>query len=216
MLIKWIVSTVSTQQKDTFHQCQRGWQEMNKAPGFIIQFGGWNLKNPEEACIVSMWENQDKYDQFMNIMHDQIYEKSGQSGTFEHLEVHLFEKWCNINGGRVEQVFVPCVQAGQTIRIADCLVKENHLEHYLMMQESVWNLGLGNAPGMVKGVFARSLTSLNRYLVLSCWRDQERYQIFAKRLLPELERWARSKEDLGSFQGKVFEIEQDWIIQSTV
>lgn len=216
MLIKWMVCTVSAQQKDSFHQSQRSWHEMSEAPGFIIQFGGWNLKNTHEACIVSMWENHDDYDRFMEIKHDPIYEKSGQQATFEQIEVHLFQKCCNINGGRVEQIFVPSVKAGQVIRVADCLVKEEHLEHYLMMQESVWNLGLGNAPGMIKGVFAHSLSSLNRYLVLSCWRDRERYRIFSQRLLPELERWARSKDDLGSFQGKVFEIDQDWIVQPTV
>lgn len=87
MLIKWIVCQVTPQQKEAFHRAQEQWGLLKEAEGFLGQWGGWNLDQPFEARILSLWQTPAHYEWFMNQLHDEILQQNRQNATYESIHV---------------------------------------------------------------------------------------------------------------------------------
>lgn len=85
MLLKWIVCQVSEEQKESFSEAQASWKKLSDVPGFLGQWGGWNLKEPMEACILSLWSDQESYQTFMSQIHDRIFLNSNQEATYKSI-----------------------------------------------------------------------------------------------------------------------------------
>ena len=91
MLVKRIVCTVEPHQLGSFHMAQIEWAALRTVEGFIAQLGGWNTSDPSIACIYSFWENRDRYENFMENIHDEIFGHSNQSATYTSIKIELFE-----------------------------------------------------------------------------------------------------------------------------
>lgn len=91
MLIKWIRCQVEPENKERFRIAQARWRALHGLPGFLGQAGGWNEQNPLEACIVSFWESEELYRNFMKHDHDAILEKTEQIHTYSQISVLLYK-----------------------------------------------------------------------------------------------------------------------------
>ncbi|QTN96170.1 DUF4937 domain-containing protein [Bacillus sp. LJBV19] len=91
MLIKKIVCETDAANAEAFAQAQSQWGALSCVNGFVKQAGGWR-KNADGlfiAEIISVWENRQAYDDFMENEHDVIYEEIGQKTTLHSIEVAL-------------------------------------------------------------------------------------------------------------------------------
>ena len=97
MFVKYILCTVKPKNKTAFSKAQDMWQKTKEAKGFIGQFGGWSLKNQNEAVILSFWQDKSSLDNFMAHWHDDIFHENRQQNTYETIKVsHInFEKPIN-------------------------------------------------------------------------------------------------------------------------
>jgi Domain of unknown function (DUF4937 len=91
MLVKRIVCTVEAHQRGSFHMAQMEWAALKTVDGFIAQLGGWDTSDASIAYIYSFWENRDRYENFMENMHDEFFGHSNQRATFTSIKVELFE-----------------------------------------------------------------------------------------------------------------------------
>jgi heme-degrading monooxygenase HmoA len=91
MLFKWIRCNVDEEKKAEFSTAQEKWRDLKGYPGFLGQIGGWNVAEPQEACILAFWENLDCYQAFMSNKHDEIFEQSRQKGTYHKISVDIVE-----------------------------------------------------------------------------------------------------------------------------
>jgi heme-degrading monooxygenase HmoA len=91
MLLKWIRCEVAEEKKAAFSAAQEKWCDLKGYPGFHGQIGGWNVAEPQEACILAFWENFDCYQAFMSNKHDEIFEQSRQKGTYHKISVDIVE-----------------------------------------------------------------------------------------------------------------------------
>jgi heme-degrading monooxygenase HmoA len=97
MLLKWIRCEVDEEKKTAFSAAQEKWRDLKGCPGFLGQIGGWNAAETQEACILAFWENLNFYQSFMSDKHDEIFEQSGQKGTYQKISVDIVEVKQSIN-----------------------------------------------------------------------------------------------------------------------
>ncbi|WP_053216116.1 DUF4937 domain-containing protein [Guptibacillus hwajinpoensis] len=91
MLIKKIICEVKKEHAIAFALGQERWKEIKHIDGFVAQYGGWS-ESEHKAFIMGFWRNRSSYNEFMEKYHDPIYEKTGQSGTIESIDVWIDEK----------------------------------------------------------------------------------------------------------------------------
>lgn len=93
MLIKKIVCETDAANAEAFAQAQSRWGALSCVNGFVRQAGGWR-KNADGlfiAEIISVWEDRQAYDDFMENEHDRIYEENEQKAAILSIEVMLYE-----------------------------------------------------------------------------------------------------------------------------
>jgi heme-degrading monooxygenase HmoA len=91
MLCKWIVCTVEPEQAEAFSRAQEEWGRLRGVDGFCGQLGGWKKGGALEAHILGLWRDRESYQAFMDEVHDQITDGSGQSKTYTSIRVTLEE-----------------------------------------------------------------------------------------------------------------------------
>jgi|GEM_PF-6879086 len=101
MLFKIIWCEVEKQHQKAFYSAQSKWGELSKAPGFVMQRGGWNLLNPRQAVILAIWGTKAAYDEFMRSTHDQMISNNRQIDTYTSISVCLYS--ANVNNMFVSQ-----------------------------------------------------------------------------------------------------------------
>lgn len=88
MFVKWMECSVLKSKLHYFSAAQGKWSSLSNVKGCIGQFGGWeHRKEMSIAHIFGFWTDELSYQQFMNEYHDDIYERTGQSGTFEKINI---------------------------------------------------------------------------------------------------------------------------------
>ncbi|MFM9282168.1 DUF4937 domain-containing protein [Paenibacillus jiagnxiensis] len=88
MFVKWIGCSVLSSKLLLFSAAQGKWSSLSNVEGCIGQLGGWEpRKEMSIAHIFGFWTDELSYQQFMNEDHDDIYERTGQSGTFEGINI---------------------------------------------------------------------------------------------------------------------------------
>lgn len=91
MLIKKIICEVKKDHAIAFALGQERWKEIKHIDGFVAQYGGWS-ESEHKAFIIGFWRSRLSYNEFMEKCHDLIYEKTGQGGTIESIDVLIDEK----------------------------------------------------------------------------------------------------------------------------
>ncbi|WP_270180693.1 DUF4937 domain-containing protein [Alkalihalobacillus sp. CinArs1] len=90
MILKKIVCTVKSGKEVVFSKGQEKWSAIAECSGFIAQHGGWVKERENVAVIGALWRNHKAYDDFMENVHDSIYEQ-GQEGSIDEIEVRIEE-----------------------------------------------------------------------------------------------------------------------------
>jgi heme-degrading monooxygenase HmoA len=212
MILKWIVCKVPDSKKEEFSCAQEEWKRLKGANGFIGQIGGWDLKNNSDACVLGIWKDLESYQHFMDHVHDQIFYKNEQKGTYESISVTLFESQFNIHG--LYNEICDTLVKGKILRVADTIVYDNREEHFVEVQKEIWNLGMNKANGMNSGVFSKVIDATNRYLVTTLWRDEKSHQIYVDKTLPLLRDKSEIHKDIKSIQGRLVFLNDKWTVIS--
>ncbi len=87
MFLKLIRCRVLTDYDRAFSHAQEGWTDTRHSPGFIMQWGGWEMGQPRNAWILSFWEKEDDLLRFMDLDHDRIDHENGQANTYSAITV---------------------------------------------------------------------------------------------------------------------------------
>ncbi|MDZ5608979.1 DUF4937 domain-containing protein [Bacillus pseudomycoides] len=205
MLLKTIFCQVEKEKKGLFSEAQEQWRDLQNLEGFHGQFGGWN---EDEACVFTVWENRDKYQKFMNEMHDPIFHNSNQKDTYLSCEVELFQTLFDMKATS----FTDVLTKNLFVRAAVCDVKRGREQHFLHIQETIWNKGMEKLEGMLGGVVGRSLKNSNRYVVLSFWENEISHQSYVKEIFPGLYELANVTEDVENINGKQVACIKEWSV----
>ncbi|MGW3245193.1 YdbC family protein [Streptomyces sp. NPDC001070] len=202
MLVKWIRCGVV--ERAGFERGQRKWVNgLMGEPGFRGQGGGWSRSQPGVAHLFAFWEDRDYYDAFMDGPHDRL--AAAQAGTYESLGVKLFEHRLDVKVG-----FRPRFGDSDVLRVAHCKVRPDRVDHFVLMQEKVWNPAMAGSPGMVRGVFAQGPES--DFLVLSIWDSASEHAKYRDGSIVRLSERADLESDVLTVAGDVVDLEQAWSI----
>jgi len=212
MYIKWIVCNVPSQLQKQFLLAQEAWSKTSKSKGFIGQTGGWNIKNTNEACIISFWKNKESLQHFMNNLHDVIFANNNQIATYSSIKVSYFNALMNIEGELKNISDV--ISNSKLIRIADCIVKEDKINHFEEVQKTIWIPTMKKATGILGGKFSINEQHKLNYLVSTFWDSETHHQNYIKTQLPVNQKNAKIEVDLKSITGKLVLIEKSWNVIS--
>ncbi len=110
MLVKWIECRVRSGSGERFMREQERWGALEALDGFVGQAGGWDLLEPDTACILGLWRDQAAYEAFMAGPHDHILEGSDQLEACRSVTVSLFESASGPQDGpvRLARLFRNC------------------------------------------------------------------------------------------------------------
>lgn len=208
MIIKRISCKVKENQREIFYEHQKQWTLLSKVEGFVGQIGGWSINDPLTACIYSFWENQDNYQKFMEVKHDQIFVNSGQEITYDSINVSLYKEELRISG--LADNIVNALKTSNYIRISLSQVKEHKVNHFIDMQKNVWNTGVQKSEGMLGGTFACSSKDNKEFLVLTGWKDEVYHRNYMEQNFPKLLEIAQPKNDVLEITGEQFLVEEAW------
>lgn len=175
MLIKWIVCNVPMEDRSSFSTAQERWKAISRAPGFVAQFGGWDEKNSQEACILSLWKDQASFDFFMAEIHDTVTESNSQASTYSGISVDFFEPEMEMPGEFKN--LVDAIGHGNFLRVVDCRVFQERVEHFRQAQKDIWIPGMSQSPGMLGGSFNSGHRDPQRFLVTTLWSSRESHLI---------------------------------------
>jgi quinol monooxygenase YgiN len=211
MLLKWITCQVQEQKKESFSKAQEMWGEVLPIEGFLGQLGGWKEEHHYNACILALWEDQQSYDRFMTEIHDNLFQRSNQKKTYEKITISIARKIFDIPGSTQ---LTKAIEKSTVLRVANCLVKEANIEHFIHAQETIWNPAMQKAEGMLAGVFAQDLAESNRFWVFTLWKSQELHDHYAQHQVAPLLKLAKTKEDVLSITGDTIRLCPRWKISS--
>lgn len=216
MFIKYIVCKVKIQNQASFSLAQEKWSLMSRAPGLICQFGGWDEKTSDTACILGLWSDRGSYENFMREIHDSITEVINQRGTYDHISVEFFTNQLDMPG-KFKNI-VDSLSEGKYLRIAECLVKSEKLNHFIEVQKNIWIPAMSRSQGMLGGFFSsNSQITLNNqinhnFLVVTLWDSKENHESYVEQNVATLRVSADVSEDLVSLNGKFIALKSEWMV----
>ena len=208
MFIKWIICEVEDDQKQAFSKAQEKWGEMAASKGFLCQKGGWDVDNPNLACIIAVWESKADLDLFMTSLHDEIFYENKQEKTYKSINISHFNVEFEMQGeGRsLKNV----IRKSHFLRIADCFVKPDRTSHFEKVQKEIWMPGMKDSAGMLGGFFSEDANKKRRYLVCTFWDSEENHSAYVKSRLPVFQKMADIKSDLEDITGKKIRLADFW------
>jgi len=208
MLTKLIICRVSSEQRDRFSRGQTQWSCVSSCPGFRGQFGGWVADDDTLAVIVGLWADRGAYDAFMRDVHDVVFDGNGQQGTYDSIDVSLWDSALSIPGS------VPslsdAIGAASAVRLARCRVRPERVEHFVSVQRDVWNPGMAGAGGMLSGMFHTKHDGENEFLVCTLWQDLEAHRAYRAGVFTDLRRRTEVDRDCAHLEGWVVSLEDAW------
>ncbi|OKJ38746.1 antibiotic biosynthesis monooxygenase [Streptomyces sp. CB02366] len=129
----------------------------------------------------------------------------GQSGMFRDMRVTLFERRFDVKTG-----FEPHFAGADVVRVAHSRVREERAEHFVLMQQQVWNPAMAGSPGMLRGVFAEAPG--NEFLALSLWQSSAERGKYRAAGAERLAARAQTETDVIELTGDVVELEPSWTV----
>ncbi|MCX2969543.1 YdbC family protein [Streptomyces sp. TRM70308] len=202
MLVKWMRCTVVDRR--AFERGQRKWAGLLGEPGFRGQGGGWSRSRNAVAHLFGFWESRAFYDSFMARSHDRLH--AAQVGTYRDMRTLLFEYRFDVKTG-----FRPEFTDTDLLRVAHCRVRAERVEHYVLMQEKVWNPAMAGSPGMVRGVFGQA-ASEDEFLVLSMWDSAAEHGKYRSDRIERLSLRAQTGADIAAVDGDVIDLQRSWTV----
>lgn len=215
MYIKWIVCCIKKNFEKEFSLAQEKWIKMQETSGLIGQIGGWDLKDKNTACVISFWEDQKSLEYFMQNIHDKIFLENKQVECYDSIEVGYFNSILSMEGECSSLVDI--IKNAKLLRIADCFVKQNNIDHFEKVQNEIWLPGMKNSNGMLGGKFSQSNNNSSRYLVSTFWNSLENHDNYVENKLLKLKVLANVKSLINSITGRQIVLVDSWkIIKTTV
>jgi len=211
--VKFITCVVPQQKRPLFAKGQEAWSALSNLDGFVAQTGGWSQSRDDCAVIVAYWENETAYNRFMRDAHDDIFKSNSQEETYSEITVTLFEGVSDTTGAG-SSIGESVLQA-EFIRLADCRVRSDRIEHFLEVQETVWKPGMAGAAGMLEELFARSTKEKQRFLVTTLWEKEGDHTRYREGIFRSLSERAAPYEDCVSIDGILVKVERSWRVAST-
>ncbi|WP_340557233.1 DUF4937 domain-containing protein [Streptomyces sp. GSL17-111] len=202
MLVKWVRCTVVDRRG--FERGQRKWAGLLGEPGFRGQGGGWSRSSSGVAHLFGFWESRAFYDSFMARSHDRLH--AAQVGTYRDMRALLFEYRFDVKTG-----FRPEFTDADLLRVAHCRVRSERVDHYVLMQEKVWNPAMAGSPGMLRGVFAEA-PGLAEFLVLSMWDSAAEHGKYRVERVERLSLRAQTGADIAAIDGDVIDLQPSWTV----
>lgn len=207
MIFKWIHCKVHENRKEAFSTAQEQWKDTSTAPGFIGQFGGWDLNNKESACIVSLWKDDKSFKNFMDNIHDNITDANNQLETYYEIDIKFMDPQLDISG-KYEKLYQAVIDA-KYLRVADCLVRKDHVQHFEKVQSEVWIPAMSSTNGMLGGIFTKKE---DNYLVASLWDGLNSHQKYSDEQVSKLREKADVSSDIETMIGRLIEIIPEWTV----
>jgi len=204
---------VPEEKRESFSRAQQQWSALRDVQGFVAQFGGWNAADPTEACIVGLWKDRVSYTAFMDNIHDEIYLSGGQQETFDRATVTVMEKMLSV--GDFERLLSGRWTEAELIRVADCRVMPGREDHFLHMQQEVWNPAMEQTDGMLGGVFAGDMSS-RHFLTITWWESAKLHRAYVKNHVANLREQAELDLDIERIVGYEVRCEPSWRVAATV
>ncbi|SFJ17274.1 DUF4937 domain-containing protein [Thermoflavimicrobium dichotomicum] len=208
MLIKWIVCQVPEEQKAAFTEAQTIWSALADVDGFYGQWGGWNVLQSTEACILGLWRDLSSYESFMSNVHDTLFLGSNQAKTYQSISITLSKQILSIPG---EEKSIHQALSGRWLHMADCLVKPERVTSFMTAQLTVWNPAMHQAEGMLAGAMGQAIDIPNRYQVFSLWRDEQAHQVYAENVTQLREQVGTDLVTI-SISGCLVQQEEKWLV----
>jgi heme-degrading monooxygenase HmoA len=214
MHIKWIVCKVKDNFKKEFSIAQERWIETQNSIGFIGQVGGWDLNHNNTACIISFWENENSLNLFMKNIHDGLFYSSSQSEYYDSVNVTHFYSLLKM-AGKFDSL-TETLNYGKVLRIADCDVKKEKIEHFESVQKDIWIPGMKKSQGMLGGVFCKVKDNTSRYLVSTFWDSLQNHEKYLEQQLPKYINESDVNNDINKIIGRKILLVDSWnIIKKT-
>jgi heme-degrading monooxygenase HmoA len=186
------------------------WSQIAHTEGLIGQVGGWNVKDPEEACVLSLWSDRRAYEAFFKFVHDSVTYKNKQRDTYESLDISFGTSLVRMPGAC--RGLVDAIHGARVLRVADCVVRPSARNHFIDMQLTTWAPGMEAAEGMLGGAFSAMAESDRRFLVTTLWASEALHEAYAEDVLPGLQVVASGSGDLEAIQGRLIRLEPAWRI----
>jgi len=196
--------------KEEFSFAQKNWIRLKNAKGFIAKEGGWDMNDETKACILSFWESEDTLKYFMNNLHDQIVSENKQDQFYNSITVEHYNRILSMEGE--SSSLTEAINNAELLRIADCTVKDNKIEHFEKVQKEIWKPGMRTAKGMLGGCFSKSENDANKYLVSTFWNSLDNHIYYVNSILPGLREKADAANDLDMITGKQILLVNSWNI----
>jgi quinol monooxygenase YgiN len=218
MLVKLIVCR--TTDAPVFAEGQRTWRRLAALPGFLGQFGGWSTANDHEAVILSLWQDEAAYRQFMAATHDGLYAASGQSAVMASVQTACFREDVPIPGRQPDLgALVSILTQGDApempfLRLVDCTVHAEAREDFRDSQRTLWNPAL-KANGVLAGTFACGIDEPHRFLTASVWVSAADHDAYNRNAVPQLMRHADVISKCRAITGRIVIVEPAWSVSPT-
>lgn len=210
MLLKWIVCTVPSEEREAFAKAQLAWRRIRYADGLIAQIGGFDLDDPTAACILAAWHDEASHGVFMRTLHEAVVSESGQAAHYTAISTEHYAVVSRMPGQRPR--FQEALCAGRLLRVARCRVTAERVHPFVRAQLDVFTPGLASAKGMYGGAFAKRENAEDTFLSLSSWQDNDLHQLYVDHHLPTLNERAATSDDVAERVDRVVELEPHWAI----
>ena len=155
------------------------------------------------AHVFAFWENRVFYDSFMARGHDRL--AASQSGMYRDMQVKLFEYRFDVKTG-----FEPHFTDADVVRVAHSRVHEDRVEHFALMQRTVWNPAMAGSPGMLRGMFGEAPGQ--EFLVLSMWQSSAERGKYRPQGVERLSDRAQTETDVAELTGDVVDLQPPWTV----
>lgn len=212
MLIKWIKCLVESRNKNLFSDAQEQWHSLKDSEGFIVQTGGWNIHNDNEACIMSLWKDYPSYLRFMVNRHDNIVRKNGQGDTYVSIAVALYDSMFNFNHLKIDVEAI--VGKSKIIRSTECSTIAGNEEKYIQSQNVVWGPAMTGVEGFSGGYFSKriEIESDSDFLVLTYWDSEKSHLDFIRDRLQSLRVKAGMEKYMEKLIPRIIRTEESWSV----
>ena len=146
----------------------------------------------------------------MNSLHDKIFFRNKQRESYNSISVSYFNKKLDMHGSK--KSIPDVIQESKFLRIADCSVKPEKIEHFEEVQRSVWIPGMQGSQGMLGGEFSKAENSKPRYLVSTFWDSEKNHSNYVDSSLPKLKLKSDVTNDINYIVSKQILLVDSWKI----
>lgn len=214
MIVKWIVCMVPTGERAAFSKAQSEWSKLASVDGCGGQVGGWNLRDPHQACILGLWRDEDAYRRFMAEEHDRIFQGNEQGRTYSSIAVALFESVIEIPGS--EPTMQAALANGRVLRVADCAVRIGREQSFYDVQREIWNPAMQSSQGQLGGLVSQmpATESSHRHLVSSFWTRAAAHDDYVAKRENALRERAQIERDVEGMRSSLILLEPAWTVRA--